>query len=537
MPKKNMKYGNQARKALKEGVDQLAKAVVTTLGPKGRNVAIDKTWGSPSVIHDGVTVAREVELTDEFENMGAQMVKEAASKTNDKAGDGTTTATLLTQVIVDRGFRELNKTTSSTNPMIMNQGIEKALAVVVEEIKKQAKEVKGKDVEKVASISAQNKEIGRLVSEAITKVGRDGVVTADEGNGIDMSVSFREGMEFDKGYASAYFVTNSEKMEAELSNPAIILTDIKITDLDKLEAALSVPLRLGKKDIVIIAEDFHDEALAMLVVNKMRGVFNALAVKAPGFGDRKREMLEDLAVVTGGTVISETTGRSLESITPADLGEADKVSSDKENTRIIGGKGDKKAISERVETIRAALKRQQADFDREKLEERLAKLSSGVAIINVGASSEVEMKEKKERVIDAIHATKAALDEGIIPGGGVTLFRCADLVDKMKFDTEDEKVGANILSQALREPLLQIAENAGLDPKAVFAKVSKEKGDYGLNVLTLKYGSMLEQDIVDPAKVTRLAVENAVSVGMMILTTECLMANVPEDKEKQTYAR
>lgn len=533
--KKKILYGNAARKALKSGVDQLANAVVTTLGPKGRNVAIDKTWGSPSVIHDGVTVAKEVELEDMFENMGAQMVKEAASKTNDKAGDGTTTATLLTQVIVDIGFKELDKKDSKVNPMIMNKGMEKALQKVVEEIKSKAKEVKGKDIEKVASISAQDKDIGKLVAEAITKVGRDGVVTAEEGSSISMSVNYKEGMEFDKGYASAYFVTNSDKMETELENPAIIITDGKITDLDKLEEALKVPLMAGRKEIVIIADDFHDEALAMLVVNKVRGVFKPLAIKAPGFGDRKRDMLEDLAILTGATVISEAKGRSLDAITFDDLGSADKVWSDKETSKIIGGRGDQKVIADRVEQLRKLLPSVTADFDREKMQERLAKLTNGVAIINVGASSEVEMKEKKERVIDAIAATKAALDEGIVPGGGITLFRAADIIRKMNFETDDEKIGSQILIKALKAPLLQIARNAGLDPSEVYQKVSKGTNDYGLNVLNFTYGSLLKQDIVDPAKVTRLAIENAVSVGMMILTTECIMANVPDDKEK--YAR
>jgi len=536
MAKKKILYGKRARLALKSGVDQLANAVVTTLGPKGRNVAIDREWASPSVIHDGVTVAKEVDLPDEFENMGAQMVKEAASKTNDKAGDGTTTATLLTQIIVDRGFKELDKVGTSVNPMIMNKGMEQALEKVVEEIKSKAKVVKGKDIEKVATISAQDKEIGRLVAEAITRVGKDGVVTAEEGASTEMSVIYREGMEFEKGYLSNYFVTDKDKMECELVNPAILITDAKMTDIEKLEKILEIPLKAGNKNIVIICDDMDQENLAMLVVNQLRKVFNVLAVKAPGFGDRKRDMLEDIAILTGGTLISESLGRSLDTLTYEDFGTADSVWADKENTRIIGGKGDKTAIADRVEELRTIVSHTTADFDLEKVQERLAKLSSGVAAISVAANSEVEMKEKKERVIDAIAATKAALDEGIVPGGGVTLFRAADIIDKMKFETEDEKIGAKILSAALREPLLQIAENAGLDPKAVFARVSKETGDYGLNVLNLAYGSMLEQEIVDPAKVTRLAVENAVSVGMMILTTECLMSNIHE-KQEDKYAR
>lgn len=534
--KKRILYGNKARQALKSGVDQLANAVVTTLGPKGRNVAIDKTWGSPSVIHDGVTVAKEVELEDMFENMGAQMVKEAASKTNDSAGDGTTTATLLAQVIVDKGFKELNKATSSINPMIMKQGMEKAMKLVVNEIRSTAKEVKGKDVEQVATISAQNKEIGKLVAEAIKKVGKDGVVTAEEGNGTEMSVDYREGMEFDKGYMSSYFVTNRDKMEAELIKPAIIITDAKITNFDDLMPALENLMTNKAQNIVVIADDISEQALAGLVVNKVRGTFTPLAIRAPGFGDRKREMLEDIAVLTGGTLISEVTGRKLDSVTLEDCGQADSVWSDKEMTRIIGGKGSKEAILDRIESLRNALSRPNADFDKEKLQERLARLTSGVAVINVGANSEVEMKEKKERVIDAIAATKAALEEGIVAGGGITLFRASSSIKKLDFENEDEKIGAKILSEALQEPLLQIAENAGLDPKAVYAQVIKGKDDYGLNVLNLKYGSMIEAGIIDPAKVTRSVVENAVSVAMMILTTECLMANVPnQDDEK--YAR
>lgn len=531
-----MLYGNKARQALKAGVDQLAQAVVTTLGPKGRNVAIDRDWGSPSVIHDGVTVAKEVELIDPFENMGAQMVKEAASKTNDMAGDGTTTATLLTQVIVNKGFKELNKAGSEVNPMIMKEGMEKAMRKVVEEIKSVAKVVKGKDIQKVASVSAQNKEIGRLVAEAITKVGKDGVVTAEEGNSTEMSVDYREGMEFEKGYMSSYFVTNKDKMEAELNDPAILITDAKITNFDDLMPALETLVTRQVKDLVIIADDISEQALAGLVLNKIRGTFTALAIKAPGFGERKREMLEDIAILTGGTLISETTGRKLDSVTLEDCGHADKVWSNKEISRIIGGKGNKYSISERVEELRAILSRPTADFDKEKLQERLARLTTGVAVILVGANSEVEMKEKKERVIDAIAATKAALDEGIVPGGGVTLFRAASVIGKLKFENNDELVGASILESALKEPLLQIAENAGLDPKAVNQQVSKHKDDYGLNVLTLKYGSMLEEGIVDPAKVTRSVVENAVSVAMMILTTECLMANVPQ-KEEEKYGR
>ncbi len=529
---KQIKYGKDARKALKSGVDQLANAVVTTLGPKGRNVALDKSWGAPSVVHDGVSVAKEISLKDPFENMGAQLVKEASSKTNDVAGDGTTTATLLAQSIINKGFVELDKKDSTVNPMILKSGIEKATEKVVAEIKKMAKAVKDTDVAKVATISAQDEKIGSLIAEALKKVGKDGVVTVEEGRGTELSVEYKEGMEFDKGYASAYFVTNPDRMEAEIEDPYILITDKKVSSLQELLPFLESFIKVSK-NLVIIADDIDGEALAALVVNKLKGTFSALAVKAPGFGDRRKEMLEDIATLTGGTVISEDTGRKFESITIDDCGRSDKVWADKENTRIIGGKGDNEKIKARIAQIKKAIDTSTSDFDKEKLQERLAKLSGGVAVINVGATTEIEMKEKKERVIDAVAATKAALEEGIVPGGGVTLLRARKvLVTLQKELTDaDEKVGARILYEALSEPLTWIAKNAGADAASILKAVeaSKEE-DYGFNAMTMKKGSMIKDGIVDPAKVTRSVVQNAVSVGMMVLTTEALVTDLPEPR-------
>ncbi len=528
---KQIKYGKDARAALKSGVDQLANAVVTTLGPKGRNVALDKSWGAPTVVHDGVSVAKEITLKDPFENMGAQLVKEASSKTNDVAGDGTTTATLLAQSIINKGFLELDKKASTVNPMILKQGMEKAADAVVKEIKSMAKEVVEADVTKVATISAQNEQIGTLIAEALKKVGKDGVVTVEEGRGTELSVDYKEGMEFDKGYASAYFATNTDRMIAEIEDPYVLITDKKISNLEEMLPFLEAFIKVSK-NLVIIADDVDGQALAALVLNKLKGTFNALAVKAPGFGDRRKEMLQDIATLTGGTVISEDTGRKLESVTLEDCGQADKVWADKDTTRIIGGKGDKKALTSRVSQIKKAIADTTSDFDREKLQERLAKLSGGVAVINVGASTEVEMKEKKERVIDAVAATKAALEEGIVPGGGVTLLRARVVIKKLMKDLSiaDEKVGAQILYDSLAEPLMWIAKNAGANPETVLADVEKGKDDYGFNAITMKGSSMIKDGIVDPAKVTRSVVQNAVSVGMMVLTTEALVTDIPEPK-------
>lgn len=530
---KQIKYSTDAQQALIEGVNKLAKAVVTTLGPKGRNVALDKKWGGPSVIHDGVTVAKEIELSDPFENMGAQMVKEAASKTNDVAGDGTTTATLLAQNIINEGFKNV---TAGANPMVMQTGLHKAVAAVVGEIKKMAKPVKAGDVAKVATISAQDTTIGGLIAQALEKVGKDGVVTVEEGKGLEVSIDYKEGMEFDKGYASAYFVTNADKMEAEVESPYILITDKKVSNLQELLPFLEKLIKVSK-NLVIIADDIDGEALATLALNKMRGTFNALAVKAPGFGDRRKEMLQDIAILTGGTVISEDTGAKFENVELADCGQADKVWADKDNTRIIGGKGSKKTIEARIATIRKAVETCSSDFDREKLQERLAKLSGGVAVINVGAATEIEMKDKKERVNDAVAATKAALEEGIVPGGGVALLKARKSLEKLKTAlTGDEATGVEVLYKALSEPMRAIAKNAGVDEGWIVKSVENFKGatlNYGYNVMTNSFGDMVSAGVVDPAKVTRTAVENAASVGMMVLTTEALVTDLPEPKTPQ----
>lgn len=528
---KQIKYGKEARELLKNGVDQLAKAVVTTLGPKGRNVAIDKKWGAPNVIHDGVSVAKEIELDDPFENMGAQLVKEAASKTNDVAGDGTTTATLLAQSVIDSGFNIVN---AGANPMMLRHGVEKAVETVVEEIKSLTNEVKKDDIENVAVISAQDEQIGKLIAEALKKVGKDGVVTVEEGRGLSTEIEYKEGMEFDKGYASPYFVTNPDRMEAEIENPYILITDKKISSLQEMLPFLENFVKVSK-DLVIIADDIEAEALATLVVNKLRGVFNVLAVKAPGFGDRRKEMLSDIAILTGGTVISEDTGRKLDSVTIEDCGRADKVRATNEETQIIGGKGDKEEVEARIAQIRKEIDRATSDFDKEKLQERLAKLSGGVAVINVGATTEIEMKERKERVIDAVAATKAALEEGIVPGGGVTLLRARKSLLKLenKLTSDDEKKGVTIVYEALLQPIKKILENAGVEEteKIIKEVEGAKEVDYGFNVITMKGGSMLKEGIIDPAKVTRSAVQNAASVGMMVLTTEALVTDIPEKKE------
>lgn len=529
---KQITFSEEARQALVRGINILAKAVVTTLGPKGRNVALDRKWGAPNVVHDGVTVAKEIELEDPFENMGAQLVKEAASKTNDVAGDGTTTATLLAQSIINTGFKNV---TAGANPMILKAGMEKGVATVVAEIKKMAKTVKDTDIAKVATISAQDEKIGARIAEALTKVGKDGVVTVEEGQGLELSIDYKEGMEFDKGYASSYFVTNADRMEAEIGDPYILITDKKISALNELLPFLENLVKVSK-NLVIIADEIEGEALATLVVNKLRGTFNTLAVKAPGFGDRRKEMLEDIATLTGGMVISEDTGRKLESVTLEDCGRADKVWADKENCRIIGGKGAQTAIKARIAQIKRAIEETTSDFDKEKLQERLAKLSGGVAVINVGAATEVELKEKKERVNDAVAATKAALEEGIVPGGGVALLRARSVLPKLResLTVADEKIGIDILYAALGEPLRWIAHNAGADEGWVLKKVEEAKlDDYGFNALTMDFGSVLQAGIVDPAKVTRSAVLNAASVGMMVLTTEALVTDIPE-KEKPT---
>ncbi len=526
---KQIKYGEEARTKLKDGIDKLANAVVTTLGPKGRNVAIDKKWGAPNVIHDGVTVAKEIELPDPFENMGAQLVKEAASKTNDVAGDGTTTATLLAQQIVTAGFKAVS---SGSNPMILRLGLEKGVSEVVSEIKKMSKKVGTGDVAKVATISAQDEKIGSLIADALNKVGKDGIVTVEEGRGLEFSIDYKDGMEFDKGYASAYFVTNSDRMESEIEDAYILITDKKISSIQELVPFLEGFVKISK-NLVIIADDIEGEALATLVVNRLKGVINILAVKAPGFGDRRKAMLEDIAMLTGATVVSEDTGRKLESVTVDDCGRAEKVLATNESTQIIGGKGSRAVVNDRIAMLKKEIDRATSDFDREKLQERLAKLSGGAAVINVGAVTEVEMKEKKERVIDAVAATKAAIEEGVVPGGGVTLLRARAALQKLAVATKvaDQKLGIEILYQALAEPIRWIIKNAGEDAGVVLSKVEASKSnDYGFNVMTMEYGSMLDAGIIDPAKVTRSAVQNAASVATMVLTTEALVTDIPEEK-------
>ncbi|QQG47672.1 MAG: chaperonin GroEL [Candidatus Woesebacteria bacterium] len=526
---KQIKYGDEARKSLLKGIDAVAKAVVTTLGPKGRNVALDKKWGAPSIVHDGVTVAKDIELPDPFENMGSQIVKEAASKTNDNAGDGTTTSTLLAQVMAQNGMKNV---TAGANPMIVKKGMEKAVISVVQELKKMAKPVKNQqEIAQVATISAGDEEIGNKIAESLEKVGRDGVVTVEEGKGLQIDIEYKEGMEFDRGYASAYFVTAPDKMESEIENPYILLTDKKISSIQDLLKFLEKFIKISK-NLVIIADEVEGEALATLVLNKLRGSFNVLAIKAPGFGDRRKEILEDIAVLTGATVISEDTGRTFETIEISDLGTADKVWADKENCRIIGGKGDKKEINARVAMIKKQIDASDSDFDKEKLQERLAKLSGGVAQINVGAATEVELNDKKERVKDAVGATKAAIEEGIIPGGGVALLRARKKLETLKGDSIDEQLGIDIVKDALEQPLRHIIKNAGEDDGYILRKIEEEKDkDYGYNVMTSEFGSMTKFGILDPLKVTRSALQNAASVAQMVLTTECLVTDIPEENK------
>jgi chaperonin GroEL len=526
---KQIKFSNEARVALLKGIDIVAKAVVTTLGPKGRNIALDKKWGAPNIVHDGVSVAKEIDLPDPFENMGAQLVKEAASKTNDVAGDGTTTATLLAQVMTASGMKNI---TAGANPMVVKKGIEKAVAAVVEALKKMAKPIKNREeITQVATISAGDGEIGAKIAEALDQVGRDGVVTVEEGKGLTIDIEYKEGMEFDKGYASAYFVTNPEKMEAEIEDVYLLLTDKKISAIADLLPFLEKFVKVSK-NLVIIADEIEGEALATLVVNKLRGTFNVTAIKAPGFGDRRKEMLEDIAVLTGGTLISEDTGRKFESIEVADLGQAEKVWADKDNCRIIGGKGEKAAINGRIANLKRQISQTDSDFDKEKLEERLAKLSGGVAQVNVGAATEIELNEKKERVKDAVGATKAAIEEGILPGGGVALLAAGKALEKIAFENNDEKVGIEIVKEALEQPVRWLAKNSGEDDGYVLRKILDTKdSDFGFNALTGEFGSMTKFGILDPLKVTRSALQNAASVASMVLTTEGCVTDLPETKK------
>ncbi len=528
---KQLKFSDEARQALLKGIDVVAKAVVTTLGPKGRNIALDKKWGAPAIVHDGVSVAKEIDLADPFENMGAQLVKEAASKTNDVAGDGTTTSTLLAQVITQTGMRNI---TAGANPMVIKKGIEKAVAAVVDELKKISKPIKNKEeITQVATVSAGDTEIGAKIAEALDKVGRDGVVTVEEGKGLTIDIEYKEGMEFDRGYVSAYFVTIPEKMEAEIENAYILITDKKIASIQELLPFLEKFVKVSK-NLVIIADEIEGEALATLVVNKLRGTFNVLAIKAPGFGDNRKAFLEDIAILTGGNVISEDTGKTFESIEVSDLGQADKVWADKDNARIIGGKGARSAINARIALLKKQVADTDSDFDREKLEERLAKLSGGVAQINVGAATEIELNEKKERVKDAVGATKAAVEEGILPGGEVAYLRARKALKSLKADSKDEQIGIDIVFEALEQPVRWLAKNAGEDDGYVLKKIDEAKDpDYGYNVLTGEFGSMIAFGILDPLKVARSALQNAASVAMMVLTTEGLITDIIEKDKKE----
>ncbi len=526
MPKQ-IKYGEDARRSLKNGIDSLTNAVKVTLGPRGRPVALDKKFGPPSVINDGVTIAKDIELPDPFENMGAQLVKEASTKTNDKCGDGTTTATVLAQAIVTEGFKNI---AAGADAMALKHGIEKAVEAMVAELKKMSTPVTTKEqVAQVATISAADEQIGNLIAEVMDKVGKDGVITVEESKGLQFETDFVEGMQFDRGYISPYFVTNADQMKTELEDPYILITDKKISAISDLLPVLEKVLQVSK-NLVIIAEDIDGEALATLVVNKLRGTLNCLAVKAPGFGDRRKAMLEDIAMLTGGKVISEEIGRKLDSTTVADLGRARKVVSDKDNTTIVEGKGSDEAIKARIKQIKAQIEETTSDYDKEKLQERLAKLAGGVAVIKVGAATEVELKEKKHRVEDALSATRAAVEEGILPGGGVAVINASPVLDKLKVEG-DEKTGIEIIKKAVEEPLRWIAINAGQEGSVVVDKVRRSKKGVGYDALNNDYTDMVTKGIIDPLKVTRTALENAASIACMILTTEALVCDIPE-KEK-----
>ena len=525
---KEIKFNIKAREELKNGVDALADAVKVTLGPKGRNVIIERKFGAPHITKDGVTVAREIELEDPFQNMGAQLVKEVASKTGDQAGDGTTTATVLAQAIVNVGLKNV---AAGANPMDLKRGIDKAVSKVVEGIKAQSREVDddfGK-IENVARISANNDEkIGKLIAEAMQKVTRDGVITVEEAKGTETSVGIVEGMEFDRGYISPYFVTNTEKMECEMDSPYILLYDKKISNLKDMLPILEQTAQSGR-GLLIIAEDVDNEALATLVVNRLRGSLKICAVKAPGFGDRRKEMLEDIAILTGGTVISEVKGMQLANATINDLGTAEKITVNKDNTIIVNGAGSKEAIEARVNQIKAQMEATTSSYDKEKLQERLAKLAGGVAVLYIGAPSEVEMKEKKDRVDDALSATRAAIAEGIVPGGGVAYIRTLPMLEELKGDNDDENTGIQIIRRAIEEPMRQIVDNAGVEGAVIVQKVKEGKDDFGYNARTGEYQNFFESGVIDPAKVTRVALENAASIAGMFLTTECVIADKKEE--------
>jgi chaperonin GroEL len=534
MAAKQLVFSEDARRRLQQGIDVVANAVGTTLGPKGRNVAIDRKFGSPTITHDGVTVAKEIELEDPFANMGAQLLKEAATKTNDIAGDGTTTSTVLAHAIVSEGLKNL---AAGANPMRLKVGISRGVETVVAALRKMAQKIETQEeIASVATNSAADPEIGKLIADVMDKVGKDGVITVEESKSMQFETEYVEGMQFDRGYMSAYFITDSEHMESIIPEPYILIYDKKISAAQDIVPVLEKLVQIGKRDLVIIAEDIDGEALATLVLNKLRGMLNVLAVKAPGFGDRRKAMMQDIATLTGGQLISEETGRKLETTTLADLGKAEKVVSDKDNTTIVGGKGDAAQIKGRIEQIRVEIDKSTSDYDKEKLQERLAKLSGGVAIIRVGAATETELKEKKHRVEDALSATRAAIEEGIVPGGEIVFINAVSSLDKIKMDGEDETIGVAIVRKALEAPIRRLAENAGQDGAVIIENVrrlSKEQNNkhLGYNVITEEYGDMLKAGVIDPLKVVRGALENAASIAAMILTTECLVTDVPE-KEK-----
>jgi len=534
MTAKQLVFSEDARRRLQQGIDIVANAVATTLGPKGRNVALDRKFGSPTITHDGVTVAKEIELEDPFANMGAQLLKEAATKTNDIAGDGTTTSTVLAHAIVTEGLKTL---AAGANPMRLKLGIEQGVDAVVVALRKMSQKIETKEeIASVATNSAADAEIGKLISDVMDKVGKDGVITVEESKSLQFETEYVEGMQFDRGYISAYFITDSEHMESVIQEPYVLIYDKKISAAQDIVPLLEKLVQIGKRDLVIIAEDIDGEALATLVLNKLRGMLNVLAVKAPGFGDRRKAMMQDIAVLTGGSLISEETGRKLETTTLQDLGKAEKIVTDKDNTTIVGGKGDSKEIKGRIEQIRVEIDKSTSDYDKEKLQERLAKLSGGVAIIRVGAATETELKEKKHRVEDALSATRAAIEEGIVPGGEIVFINAIAALDKVKMDGEDEAIGVNIVRKALEAPIRKLAQNAGQDGAVIIENVrrlAKEQNNkhLGYNVITGEYADMLKAGVIDPLKVVRGALENAASIAAMILTTECLVTDVPE-KEK-----
>jgi chaperonin GroEL len=532
MAAKQLVFSEDARRKLQDGMDVLAKAVVTTLGPKGRNVAIDRKFGSPTITHDGVSVAKEIELEDPFENMGAQLLKEAATKTNDIAGDGTTTSTVLAHSIVTDGMRNL---AAGFNPMLLKWGIEASTKAVAEKITEQAIEVTTKDeIANVASISAQDRTIGELIADVMDKVGKDGVITVEESKGLEFETEYVEGMQFDRGYISPYFITNPESMEADVDEPYILVHDKKISAATDIVPVLEKLVQVGKRELVILAEDIDGEALATLVLNKLRGMLNVVAVKAPGFGDRRKAMLQDIAILTGATVIAEETGRKLDTTEITDLGRAEKIVVTKDDTTIVGGRGESAEIKGRIEQIRVEIDKSTSDYDSEKLQERLAKLSGGVAIIRVGAATETELKEKKHRVEDALSATRAAVEEGIVPGGGVALINAMTALDEIKMDSDDAQVGVAIVRKALEVPLRKISENAGKDGSVILQEVrraqdSEKNLNIGFNVISEEFVDMVKDGVIDPAKVTRGALENAASIAAMILTTEALITDMPEE--------